>query len=324
MLSSTQINVLESKNIFKFLKDKSEELYNKWKMIADCYRKTLDRGPYFTDTAYTPHDFENHCMDIYKILDDLILKEKLGGTINYEEIFVLLVAVILHDIIMAYEPAERETHSEKAFEYVLEQVYTKNSSILKNCLTRNQAMAVAYVILGHSDLKKDEKINTLSFLPFKGEQPKGSLGEINVRTLAAILRLADELDVTNERVQGIDINLYKINGTSEQFWNQCNLFRAIRPYSDNTTIIKLEVDDYAYKLNGDSINDIKRIRNVKNKIQEELNNVTKILYEPGYYDGWTLSRIEISASPEILELLQQDENIDPFEDENQGEEKKKL
>ena len=324
MLNISQIKLLESKNIFKYLKETSPEWYKNWETIANSYEKTINRGPYFTNIAFAPHDFENHCMDIYKIIDSLIQTDKLGKVINVEEVFVLLVAVILHDIIMAYNPDEREVHSEKAKQYVIEQVYSKNDSILKNCLTRNQAQAVGWIILGHSDLKKEEKIDTLAILPGKGSQPEGTQGEINVRSLAAILRLADELDVTNMRVNGIAIEKYKINEESEIFWNQCNLFKAVRPYFGLTTVIKLDVDEIAYENSGDNIKNIKCIRNVKNKIQDELNNVNRILTEPGYYDGWTLSKVEVNATQEILDLLNEYENKDPFEDDDIIEEKKKF
>lgn len=322
MLKEAEINILNSKKIIKYLKEENKDLYNNWITICNSYNETLDAGPQYTSVAFTPHDFKHHSMNIYDILDRLLTEISISEVLTPEEIFILLVSVVLHDIQMAYDPSKRETHSELGKKFVEDQHSTSNSIINKN-LTSGQAEAVGLVILSHSDLKEGKKINTLSLLPEKGNQPDGAYGEINVSTLGALLRIADELDVTSKRIEGMDIDEYAINQDSEQYWKQCKLFNAIRMYSPNTQTIQLQVNERVYDLSGDQENDLKCIRNVKNKIQEELDNINLILNKPGYLKGWTLSTIEIKARDEIKELLNELDKSDPLEEQSSGDSIKK-
>ncbi|MDH3324761.1 MAG: hypothetical protein OEL89_03925, partial [Candidatus Peregrinibacteria bacterium] len=146
------------------------DYYQRWEQIKNIYKPQIDTDLFGSDIQYTPHDYTNHCTDIYRILDIIIPNEAYGGTISTEQLFYLNVAVIMHDVAMVFAPDSRFNHSEEAKKYILDQVILRNDSFLSNVLNGEEASFISEVVLGHSDVKDDKgeiKIKTLNTLPSK-------------------------------------------------------------------------------------------------------------------------------------------------------------
>lgn len=193
-----------------------EKMENQYKdaffEIVSNYAPELPSTLCLDGSVYTLHDFNNHCINIYKIISEIILySPKAYGEdgISSKELYILNLAVLFHDIGMSANlDAGRENHSRKSSEYI-EEEYCQKGSILrkKSGLNANEIRALRLIVMAHSDLK-DPKIgpadNGLNNPQLTNDIPAQAYGVIRAQFLASILRLADELDVTVERLGNND------------------------------------------------------------------------------------------------------------------------
>lgn len=68
--------------------------------LARYYGRILNRGPAQTVTVYTSHDFDRHCFNLYRIISMYLLREEGIQQLNPEELYLLNLSVLLHDISM--------------------------------------------------------------------------------------------------------------------------------------------------------------------------------------------------------------------------------
>jgi orotate phosphoribosyltransferase len=295
----------ESFNIIKRMAS-HPPFFDNWKTIRDKYRANLNSGAYQQDKKFTPHDYDKHCVNIYNILDSILLRGLVpDDDINEEHLFILNVAVILHDIYMAFNPEVRDSHSLHAKDFVIKQQQEYQLPI-----DPDQAKCIGEVILGHSDLK-DQGVNTIDLLPEKDNSLNGVMGKkINVRLLSALLRLADELDENSRRIYNVDPRLYGIvqGDDSWKHWRKCELLRFPTLNGDDDRIINLNVNSELIRVSGIYPTDYKILTNVKNKISGELKQLNdKVLCKRNGLKGWRVDKIEFCADPDIMELLQKSE-----------------
>ena len=188
--------------------DKLDDQYKKHLFnIVDYYGPKLPERLINENSAYTMHDFNHHCINIYKIISEIILwpdtaYEKSG--LSNKELFILDLAVLFHDFGMsAYLTGGRKDHSRRSAEYIQEIYDTKDSVFRKESnLNRNELKALKLIVMAHSDIKDGsvpDTVNGLNNQELRNDMPV-HLGKIRGRFLASILRLADELDVTVERL----------------------------------------------------------------------------------------------------------------------------
>lgn len=179
-------------------------------------------------SAYTLHDFDHHCFDIYRIISTVLFDERIAygqELLSKREIFILNVAVLFHDISMSDAiVVKRENHSKVSADYVRNE-YDNTSSVLrtKTDLTSTEIKAIRAIITAHSNIKDNtvspEK-NGLNAPELKDYTDKYGK-RIHTKALAAVLRLADELDVSCERVGDgrIEEQLKRL----EERYNRCIL-----------------------------------------------------------------------------------------------------
>ncbi len=307
------------------MKDRSRDLYDKWVNLVKEYRDVLDNGSYVSDKGYTPHDFSHHCKNIYHNLSILLSGYK--NYFNEEELFILNIAVILHDIYMAFDPSKRETHSFEAKEYIIKQVYTVPQSVMARNISKQQAMAIGLVVLGHSNLKsKESEENTINIVLRDGKNVQGGGGKVlKIPALAALLRLADELDITSKRIEGTRRPEHKINEDSIEYWENCNLFSEVNLDSTSNKIINLVVDDNFIAVHNEKGNDTINIRKIALKIQRELDMINEfVLNRRDLFSNWTFDKINISsADEEMQQMITQIDKVDPIETDGLKEEIKK-
>lgn len=299
----------ESFNIIQLMGSNSNFLTN-WKTIRDQYRSNLNSGAYRQDRAFTPHDYDKHCIDIYTILESILLKDFIpNDDFNVEHLFILNTAVILHDIYMAFNPDVRDSHSECARDFVI-----KQQQELRLPLNSDQAKCVGDVILGHSDLK-DPQISTIDMLQERGKSLTGQMGKkINVRLLSALLRLADELDENSRRIQGVDKCLYGIveGDDSWPHWRKCELLHFPTVNDDDNRIINLNINNELIRASGNYPTDIKILIKLKDKISAELKQLNdKVFCKKNGLPNWRYNSIEFCGEEDILEQIKKvQEDID--------------
>lgn len=178
-------NPLESK-----LLEKAPKLYQRFKKIQEyVIEQFASRQQKLEDTDSAM----GHLSSVHRNLNRLV-PSTIIDQYNAIEIFVLLVAVYLHDIgKMQQRTPENQHHSSTGRDLVVEHAS-------KLDLQEAEALAIGHVIQGHGP----EDISCLPEL--KGVAPYGA---IHIRYLAALLSLADDLDMTYTRASRIVRDIVK-------------------------------------------------------------------------------------------------------------------
>lgn len=287
-------------------------------LIKGIYKSQIDTDVVASDAQYTPHDYERHCNNIFLILSTVVLDDSTYGKgenqLNTEELFILCVAVLLHDLHMVISPDERDDHGERAYNYVIENVFRYKNSALSHLLSDGEAKFIAETIYGHSDIKDGKKIikSTIDELGTKKTQVGNMAKQINTQRLAALLRIADELDINSERVRGKNLFRKRLEENSEKHWRKCDLFTYPQKNKDDRSIIHLMVSDLKIEMEDNFENDITSILEVRKKIFNELDELNNKVFDKVGLDGWYYKKVELfSESTRIKEaLLKKEQN--PF------------
>lgn len=277
--------------------------------LIDFYGKKLNQGCPIGEILYTSHDFDKHCCNLYKIISDIFFANDMA--LSQKELYILDLAVLFHDISMATNIRwDRRKHSKESADYVKEES-KKIGTILQSekgkTLTVNDLNALQHIITAHSDIKDGtvsanengvKNPNLLSNMP----------GNINGKLLAAILRLADELDVTSDRlgeqdfVEQLDENDEKQN-ESIKHWKVLNYFSAVKNDSENSTKLLLVCDDnYITDHLDDVSNIISDIKFVVKKITQELIELNKGVFHKRENAKLNFHIKEIEVETKIKEI----------------------
>ena len=189
--------------------DKLEDQYKeRFFVIVKHYAMKLPEELRVEGSAYTLHDFNHHCINIYRIISEIILFPQIAygrEGLTQKELFILDLAVLFHDIGMSsYFDSDRKVHSRKSAEYI-QQIYHTPDSVFRvqSDLNENEVKALKLIVMAHSDIKDGsiaENENGLNNPSLKDDIMAQARGRIRARFLASILRLADELDITVERL----------------------------------------------------------------------------------------------------------------------------
>lgn len=192
----------------------------KFQEIVNVYAPKLSDRVILDDAAYTLHDFNHHCIDIYKIISDVLLDPELAYKEDYgltqKELFILNLAVLFHDIGMFNAlSVSRKNHSLRSSDYLQDEFQNSSSTFrIQSELSNNEFKALKAIIIAHSDVKDGTVLSSENGLnsPHLINQTAMGVGIIRTKFLAGILRLADELDVSSDRIGNGDIVQQIING----------------------------------------------------------------------------------------------------------------
>lgn len=279
--------------------------FQRWATLKNIYQPILNTDLFIEGAQYTPHDYDRHCINIYNILHILIPSKSYGrgvNQLNTEDLFILNVAVLLHDIFMVYSPSDRDTHGEDAQKFIRDEVIRRNNSALSNLLSDDEAKFIGDVIYGHCDIKQGAEVvkETLPSLP-ESNFKQGFLGKgINVKLLASLLRFADELDINSERIR-LKRHLDKrIEENSKIHWRKCKLFSLPTKGVNDVTLLNLRLNEDEINTYGDMENDVKLILEVKNKISDEFNAIKRLVFNRGYLDYWQINTIGIYTDDQSI------------------------
>lgn len=257
----------------KFIQNMGEGYMEVWETLCKAYAKDLDEGATHKPIAFTLHDFSHHCVDIYKIINELPVKD-----LNQEECFVLAVAVLMHDYSMSQEGTERERHSEISAELVRELFLT--DSVWESVHINLQEM-IPLLILAHSDTKNPDgtRIRHLESGELTNNH-RGHFENIDGKYLGAVLRLADAMDVTRERLGKYYKKLPKLNeddndqNISLMHWRKLTCFKAVEVKKPK---IILTIDDNEKILGREE--KLSLIKEVRSDLLKELNYVNEQVFQ---------------------------------------------
>lgn len=281
------------------LKESRVELYNKLLSTEDNLSKFWERS---SQGPFTNHG-QSHIAMVETYVGELLGKERLEKHIYPEEFFILLLGVFCHDLGMAKFSQdgtdtikiERELHNVASYLFVNSKTASKDIIVPNNSYYK----PIALLCLGHRDYK-DENGNTVHTLVDNCDI-NGTIIKIDdtitidnidvhLRYLAAILRLADELDVTNTRAPE-DLKLYLkdfIPESSYGHWVKHQLIKKVTFENKGAeTIIKLlpNVDKIRSLSDGTEENIprdhlLRIIFSVRKKLENEIDQINPITFSP--------------------------------------------
>ena len=180
----------------EILKSRSSDYYARFKNIKNNSKKLMPNSKIFFST-YTNHDV-SHLENVEKNINEIITADSVEN-LSDEEIFCLLSAAWLHDIGMIPFDNERETFESKSKEerenfrnkirekhHIRSNLYVEKHKEELN-INEFEAKAIGNICKGHRDID----LTNLNDVYSKNI--------IRVNSLAAILRLADECDISEAR-----------------------------------------------------------------------------------------------------------------------------
>lgn len=204
------------------IKRMNEEHKNVFDKLVDAYGGKLSSRIVYENAVFTLHDFEHHCYDIYKIISNVLFDEKLvfGHENDYilasRVLLILNVAVLFHDIGMSQVlGAVRENHAIKSAQFIQDE-YDKTSPLRQfGGFTQSEINAIKAIVAAHSDDKTqtvDPEKNGLRSPKLSQTYYTRDDKKIPVLFLAGVLRIADELDISSERLGTSELELQLIEG----------------------------------------------------------------------------------------------------------------
>lgn len=266
--------------------------------LARHYGRILNRGPAQTVTVYTSHDFDRHCFNLYRIISMYLLREEGIRQLNQEELYLLNLSVLLHDISMCRGGYEKDTntmfdrdiHALQSAQWIRHEFDQGNTPLSQCGLITKQVEIICDICKAHSTLKGWETPTGL-FDPKLEFTKLGKTENIRVKALAGILRVADELDVTRDRLVDADdmdrlltvddgrpeAQLFaRENVNSRKHFRRLLLISSLEECKDNITQLVLKLDMRQVEkreMAGDAENLVDDLKAIKRKIQGELDTL---------------------------------------------------
>lgn len=273
-MNSLELKLKElNPNLFGKLNETKQEV----KLLLNEYNKN------FPD--YTDHSI-HHTEEVYNIVSEVLTEDEVNN-LNDDEIYILSMASYLHDIGMCIPEnkiseitdteeliKERELHPEISREKYLRDIHHTLSKkfILEEWKslkipTIEYAEAIALVSEGHRivDIGNPEIYNPKFIV-------KSGRTFVCLPYLAAVLRIADELDITNIRTPSLLTKYYMPdNEKSVLEWNK-HIATSLRFITENYVEFKVNCSNHSMLAAlEDQFN---KIRNVINYCQKVIRNIS--------------------------------------------------
>lgn len=293
------MNPFEKESCSETLKKNAPNLYEQYRGNFRTVEPFMNVA---TPPGYTYHGKE-HIGMVEQYVGRLLGEDRISKLTN-EELFVLLMGAMCHDVGMSeyktvgdtYIP-DRENHNINSYLKVYDS--NKNSSgtlgIKVPSDNPKYFKAIALLCLGHRDHKENgkKKCTLLEQSIIKGQSvgipelislPNNT--DVRVRYLAAILRLADEIDVTNQRApKDIEMHLKNfITDIAKEHWSTHQLFEKVEitHVQGVTTICLIPNKEEIVARFTDKENPISKkqllrlVFSRRKKIEEEISVINKI------------------------------------------------
>lgn len=209
-----------------------------------------------------------------------------------EEVFLLVVASLCHDLGMI-DPTRRSDHNVLSANLVFDKDIGKSKI---EGLPSNLASLAADLCYAHRDYHDGQEFHrTLYEIPAKRE-----LGGKTIRLplLAALLRLADELDTEYSRAPEDVMGILTLTDEDANYWVSCQLIDSVQI---NWRNFEIRLVPFYGMVDTSPIFE-KLVLACRHKIQQELNSMFDILkIYPKYV--FPYSRISLEARLESVTIL---------------------
>lgn len=267
-------------------------------------------------STYTDHSLA-HTYEVFTIASDLLTKQEIDN-LNVDEIYILSMACILHDIGMCIPPEKidevsgNKEYSEfikvnpdlsiqdyiRDIHHLLSKEFIKKEWELLKIPSAKYALGIALVAAGHRKVElADFDIYEPRFYAKSGKK------FACLPYLAAILRIADELDVTNSRTPRLLTKYYMPNNEiSVKEWNK-HIATSQRNYAGETVIFEVTcTDQNIYAALQDQFEKIQNVINYCQKVIRSIPLIKETVYSlsiikilPKYlFDGFDPKGIKFS------------------------------
>lgn len=271
------------------------EYYKKWEVLYKAYEADINSGAVYRNIAFTPHDIK-HCMNIFENIYTIMPSSFMAKT-NVENVFVLAVSVLLHDLYMARSIDERGNHAVKAVEEIFEEMYSEKHTVIRTFVPRSDIEFIADIIFAHTDIKVENVVTRKTFAEISKKYEKGVFeGEsekIDVPALAALLRMGDELDISYNRIAHTSHMNKFMPEEAKPYWDKLSIFHRPQNNPANSYDIILRIDPQAYAKLGelDKLKIAGYAIEVYNKIRKEFDDCI-IQFKMSYKD-WQVKSITL-------------------------------
>ena len=268
------------------LKKENKKLYNSLESTEDNLSNFWERA---SPGTFTNHG-KAHIESVENFVDALIGKERLDN-LSPEEFYILLMGALCHDLGMV--SGNRALHNVESYRYV----NSDESNEVIIVPDSNFYKPIALLCLGHRDYddEKGNKIHTLVDSCMIDDENvrieevvKINHTDVHLRYLAAILRLADELDVTDIRTPENVFKYYdwinSIKSEDRKHWEKGSIIKnvLIDSAGSATTIHLVPNVDNIRKLTVKNKVPKERyleiIFEVKDKIEKEIAQINPITF----------------------------------------------
>lgn len=289
-------------------------------LLAQYYGEILNQGAAKKKIIYTLHDFDHHCFDIYRTISLFLLRDP--ESLSEEEWYLLNLAVLFHDISMCvggydqdskkHTSFDRNRHSVQSAEWIQHEFNDKKTH-LGSCqgLDAQQVRIICDLCAAHSDVKGEGNPAEKNGLynPALNNPTNGKTGAIRMKLLAGLLRIADELDITESRLGNYRTEEQfeeddENDNESRNHWQRLHLFRDIVRDSENYELLLLQVNEGTLRErldNGDAMNVVDDLEIVHEKVRHELDTLLTILRKDGKNAGvFVIHNVEINIIDEEL------------------------
>lgn len=255
----------------------ASKLINIKKLMNNIAGKTKIYFP-----TYTNHGTD-HLKNVEKYVNDMI-NDKISQNLTSEEIFFLLCAIWLHDIGMVPKDDEellffKSLNPEKRNEFtddVRNRHHVRSDNYIKENykelgLTKLEAKIIGQIAKGHRVIE----LSSFDDINYEGVN-------INIANLAAILRLADECDVSKDRESKLSLIDVDVKTRKEHYRKHEIVDHVWFDYENEVIFISciIETED-----------DYEPLNNVKEEIEKKLKDTKDYLLDFGI----TLSFVELDA-----------------------------
>ncbi len=296
----------------KFYNFMEKKYKNAFDGLAEFYGNNLNMlQNNSSQYLYTLHNFDNHCINIYCLID-YFFSDSLNFLTqdgNSKNIFKLYLAVLFHDVGMTNFNMVRENHS-KSSEEEVRRLWDNTDSVLcgklrwNNLLDEKDINDICLIILSHSDIKDNSIANEENGL--RNPEFENCRSD-KIKIMAGILRLTDEMDCTESRI-GIEIQKNQLDShdkkqsLSIEHWEKLKCILNICISKENNRIIVLELNNnYINGVEDDKKKKIfhKYIPEIVGKLQKELDYVNSEVFNKSFCNGMSFKAEQVLINTKL-------------------------
>lgn len=270
-----------SKKNREILKTEKGPLYNALNATEDKLSDFWERS---SPGLYTNHG-KSHIESVEYYVNELI-GEKRFQNLSPEEFYILLMGVLCHDVGMILE--NRTLHNVESYKYVI----SNDSNKVIIVPNDNYYRPIALLCLGHRDYEDKHTLTDSCIIDDEIVKMEETITinhtNVHLKYLAAILRLADELDVTDIRTPENILRYYEsfnaMPADIKDHWEKGEIIENvyIDSYGSASTIHLVpnynNIRKLSDKNNVQKDHYLKIIFDVKEKIEKEIEQINPITF----------------------------------------------